>query len=44
LGTVTLEKVLSHPVTRLLSEHHYSAVAKTLHTVFYKRMPRTGGR
>jgi FkbM family methyltransferase len=32
----TLDQANSDPVVKLLSEHHYSVVAKTMHTVLFK--------
>jgi FkbM family methyltransferase len=37
LGTLTLDNICSDKVTQFLSEHHYSGIAKTIHTVLYKR-------
>jgi hypothetical protein len=42
LHTLTLNEVLSHPVTQFLASQNYQAVAKTLHTVFYRRMTPAG--
>jgi FkbM family methyltransferase len=38
LDILTLDSVGSNIVTQFLSERHYSSVAKTAHTVLYKRM------
>jgi FkbM family methyltransferase len=35
-GAATLEEASSDPVARLLSQHHYSMVAKSMNTVFFK--------
>jgi FkbM family methyltransferase len=37
LDSSTLNHAISDPVVRLLSEHHYSIVAKTMNTVFFRR-------
>jgi len=37
LGMLPLDKICSNKVTQFLSEHHYSSIAKTIHTVLYKR-------
>lgn len=38
LDVQTLDKVASDKVAEFLSDHHYSSVAKTIHTVLFKRM------
>lgn len=38
LDVLTLDKVASNRVTEFLLDHHYSSVAKTIHTVLYKRI------